>query len=398
MHPFGLIALVAVGAGPLDPPVGPVGPTMRTLRQVEPRTPVQELPGTADTQFAITQPGHYYLTGPITGVAGKHAIQVAAQDVVIDLSGFTISGVAGALDGILVGTLFVPRQNVAIVGGTVRGFPGRGINAQYAANVRIERIHAIANGDIGIKAGNGISGPAGGIILACMARENGGAGIHAESASVVSCTSMSNSGRGITVLGGAAEGCIASLNAGDGFGGSGTLTNCSAIANLGDGINFSGTVRGCRASNNGGQGVDVAAGSVVESCRGTFNELEGFVLEDGAAILWCTARDNGDDGIELRANGLARGNTCIANGRTSASAAGIAAVNTGNRIDENTVAQNPYGVRTYSGSNLVVRNSAGGSGVANFDFAPGSATGEIVSGAGVIGDVSSWANFSLDAD
>jgi len=60
-----------VNAGDLNPPPGPVASTMKTLSEVEPRIAVNSIntPGDADSLFKITQPGSYYLTGNITGVA-----------------------------------------------------------------------------------------------------------------------------------------------------------------------------------------------------------------------------------------------------------------------------------------------------------------------------------------
>jgi hypothetical protein len=72
-------AVVSV-AGPLSPPGGPVASTYKTLSEVEPRTAVSlaNTPGDADSLFKITQPGSYYLTGNIVGVAGKHGVEIAA--------------------------------------------------------------------------------------------------------------------------------------------------------------------------------------------------------------------------------------------------------------------------------------------------------------------------------
>ena len=64
------------------------------------RTPVQSLPGSPTAQFLIAAPGSYYLTGPIAGTTGKSAIEIAARDVTLDLSGFSLTGIPGALDGI----------------------------------------------------------------------------------------------------------------------------------------------------------------------------------------------------------------------------------------------------------------------------------------------------------
>lgn len=89
-------------AGDLNPPAGPVAPTHKTLTEIEPRTAINlaNTPGDADSLFKITQPGSYYLTGNITGVAGKHGVEIATSGVSLDLMGFTLTGVAGSLDGV----------------------------------------------------------------------------------------------------------------------------------------------------------------------------------------------------------------------------------------------------------------------------------------------------------
>src|SRR5688572_3995985 len=95
-------AALVVSAGPLNPPPGPVGSTYKTLTEVEPRTPVSSVntPGDPDSLFRITQPGSYYLTANLAGVAGKHGIEIDADDVTLDLCGFELKGVAGSLDGV----------------------------------------------------------------------------------------------------------------------------------------------------------------------------------------------------------------------------------------------------------------------------------------------------------
>ncbi len=82
------------GAGDVDPPPGPVMPTMIRLDEIEPRTPISALP------FTINQCGSYFLTDCLTGVAGQNGITIDADDVTLDLNGFTLIGVPGSLDGI----------------------------------------------------------------------------------------------------------------------------------------------------------------------------------------------------------------------------------------------------------------------------------------------------------
>src|SRR5947207_1497513 len=79
--------LLAQGA--LTPPGAPA-PTMKTLAQIEPRTPISVLP------FTISTPGSYYFTGNLTATADGVAITVSAENVTIDLNGFTLASGGGA--------------------------------------------------------------------------------------------------------------------------------------------------------------------------------------------------------------------------------------------------------------------------------------------------------------
>lgn len=80
---------VVLAQGPLAPPAGPPVPGMKTLDQIEPRTTI---PGGAAT-VTISQPGSYVLAGNIT-VSSGDAIIIAANDVTLDLNGFTLSSTA----------------------------------------------------------------------------------------------------------------------------------------------------------------------------------------------------------------------------------------------------------------------------------------------------------------
>jgi hypothetical protein len=99
--------------GSLTPPGAP-GPTFKTLSQVEPRTAI-----TNSTAVTISQPGSYYLTTNITGSSGD-AVTITANNVTLDLAGFTISSTANpaAGTGILLGS---SRQNITILNGFISG-------------------------------------------------------------------------------------------------------------------------------------------------------------------------------------------------------------------------------------------------------------------------------------
>lgn len=210
------------GAGPLDPPSGPVASTMKTLDEVEPRIVINETntPGDDDSLFRITAPGSYYLESGalvLPLVSGKViGIEVAADDVTIDLNGFTITGgmnatagisvdgpswtglrvhdgtITGFADGIL---MEITNEYTTLTGLRVYGNTQRGIRVgRFAA---IERCLVSDNGTIGIQSDGGTR------IDACVVTNNGGVGVDLGPFSVVDgCTVSGNGGHGIDTMGG----------------------------------------------------------------------------------------------------------------------------------------------------------------------------------------------------
>src|SRR5262245_2012030 len=118
------LALIAAGtfiaAGPLSPPAGPVASSYKTLSEAEPRVAINSLVGTGGPTwtYSINQPGSYYLTGNLVGENGKRVVRIGADNVTIDLNGFTIDGSAGATRGIDGETL--DANNVTVRNGTIR--------------------------------------------------------------------------------------------------------------------------------------------------------------------------------------------------------------------------------------------------------------------------------------
>jgi hypothetical protein len=107
-----LLQPLRVGAQGSLTPSGAPAPMMKTLAQMEPRTAI-----TGTGAVTISVPGSYYLTTNIT-VASGDAITIAANNVTLDLNGFSISSTlaAAAGSGIL---LSGGRTNIAIHNGHI---------------------------------------------------------------------------------------------------------------------------------------------------------------------------------------------------------------------------------------------------------------------------------------
>ncbi|WP_425259279.1 hypothetical protein ACPOLB_00305 [Rubrivivax sp. RP6-9] len=136
--------------------------------------------------ITITRSGHYKLMGNLTVPAGLQAIFIQADDVTLDLNGFTVAGPgtcvraanravtcqgnASQLPGIT--DPFTAAQGVVVRNGTVRGF-GYGISLSGSAivqdmfltqnaisgvsvaNGRVDRVVAMLNGLSGVTIGRG---------------------------------------------------------------------------------------------------------------------------------------------------------------------------------------------------------------------------------------------------
>ena len=132
MNPFAAAAAVvflstfsSLAQGSLTPP-GPPGATMLTLSQVEPRMPVDatHTPGNSQGEFVISNSGSYYLTTNIAGVSGKDGIDVNANNVTLDLNGFSVIGVSGSLTGVNISS-----ANVLIHNGIISSWGRDGISS-----------------------------------------------------------------------------------------------------------------------------------------------------------------------------------------------------------------------------------------------------------------------------
>ena len=152
---------------------------MLTLSQVEPRTPVDAVhtpAGGSGAEFCITNPGSYYLTTNIIGVSAEQGINISANDVTLDLNGFSLRSVSGAYNGIYItnGCANITVRNGVIYGWgqqTITGANDNGIEC-HANNLRFEDLILSSNYDAGIyDAGNGAT------IKDCLFCGNGSSGL-----------------------------------------------------------------------------------------------------------------------------------------------------------------------------------------------------------------------------
>ena len=328
------------GQGNLVPSSTP-GPVMKSLDQLQARTPISAAttPGDADSLFKITQPGSYYLTGNVTGVASKYGIEIAAHGVSLDLMGFSLTGVPGSFEGIKV--TLAGATNVLVRNGMVRAWGLDGVDV-FSAGTAAQLCDLISSGN----GGAGFAASAGTTVTRCIARGNGTQGILGGGSSVVTdCIASGNGTAGIQVQAGS------------------VVEGCSVHDNTGAGIEAGAacTIRACIAGNNSGNGIRVFGDGTVTESIAYSNSGDGFNVGSGSSVRHCNARSNGGDGIELRSDARILNNNCCNNGTTAG--AGIYAATTAadkSRIDGNHLAFNDTGLQVEGDRNLIIHNSAAG--------------------------------------
>ena len=369
-----LLTCSSAFAGPLTPPVGPITSTYKTLTEVEPRIAVNatNTPGDANSLYKITQPGSYYLTGNITGVVGKHGIEIVASGVTLDLNGFELAGVPGmgAFDGVSATVNLL--TDIGVRNGSVRNWGGDGIDfySNQCWSSTMTSVRASGNGASGIVAG--ISST----IKDCTAYDNAVTGIVASSSCTLSgCTAYSNSIWGFFLGDGCAiSGCTATGNTGVGIGAS---TSCS--------------VSGCAATDNFGSGIVVGSGSTIFGSSAYRNSRTGIAGGfTGCTIRSCTVFLNAANGIEISSGGVVSGNTCSSNGNGD-DGANIHAIGNDNRIEGNNCTGADRGIDVDSAGNIIIKNTCSGNGV-NWDIVANNICGPILNrtapvSAAIMGDV-----------
>jgi parallel beta-helix repeat protein len=340
-------------AGPLNPPAGPVSPTLKTLQEVEPRTAVQSLPGSTTASYVITQPGSYYLTGNIVRTPNKHGIQILADNVTIDLAGFSMLGNRPASGGgeNAIDWAGGSRHGLVVRNGTLRDWPFYGLLG-FGQEALLENLLVVNNFAGGLEAGSMHNS----IVKDCRIVGNSEIGI--------------NLGSGGTVSGCVISGAFIGINAQDNT----VISHCSIGVCSGQGITA---------------GSAVITDCVIERITGDSSNGDGIRLNGAAVVKGCTV--TGCSGIGIRLNGWAT----VQDNAVSSNGTGILARALGyphNRIEGNNVSTNGVGIKIETAGNFVARNTASGNTTANYDIAAGNVVGAIQSSTTGAGP---WDNFQF---
>jgi hypothetical protein len=240
--------------------------------------------------ISISQGGSYRLKSNITVPdANTTAIRITANDVTLDLNGFTISGPTSCgghpltctPTGTGVGIDASGSENVTIVNGTVRGMGGNGV---IVTDGRAERVTATNNGGSGLEFGAGVA-------TGCTVRLNGvqGIGFGGTEGLVTGCRVEQNGSAGVAGNG-AAIGNIVSFNG---------QTEVGGVGGAGIEMN-AGVIMGNTVMSNIGFGI-VSNGVVVNN-HVLLSQDIGILVGDGT-VVGNTANVNGADGIQLNGMG-----------------------------------------------------------------------------------------------
>ncbi len=225
--------------------------TMKSMNEIEPRTPVHSLP------FPINRSGSYYLSGSLKATDSSDGIAINADDVKLDLNGFSLSGDNTGGHGIIInGT----HHNITIRNGVIRDWNGLGLTAANAYESRIQGLSAFDNDGGGFRIGGHC------LVIECGAFKNTDTGIYVGNhCTIRDCKALDNQG---------ASGIQAGMSS--------RITGCDAARNGKHGIlagSFS-TIRDCTVLSNAVDGISVGSRSRVEG-NNAFGNTTGINITGG---------------------------------------------------------------------------------------------------------------------
>ncbi len=417
--PLFAFAQVPAPSGTLQVPSNRQAVATTAQKMLLPVAPPNPIPISA-LPFSINTPGYYQVTDDLLGAVGESGITVLVEDVVIDLNGFTLTGVPGSMNGI------VAVHRCTVFNGEIRSWGGRGVivssdallsglqvlfNAQGGVECQLRNV--IQGCDISGNVQEGVSG--GGLLtlIDCRISFNGAQGVVAGDYCVLlNCHLASNAGFGAEVGSfSRLSGCSALTNHSNGFwvGAHSSISDCSSSGNSGGGfttgpgcvversiahdnaVGFfvtSSVVVDCKATGNFANGFTGHAGTTFQRCIASGNNNGFSMVSEGGRIEGCNAHDNLGSGITASQATLIQNNVATSNGQRGID------VSVGNRIDGNHVAFNGVGIEASGPRNLIVRNSLDLNDVQT-QIAAENIEGPFLKTKGFIQSENPWANFDL---
>ena len=373
--------------GVLTPPGAPA-PTMKTLDQIESRIPISALP------YTISTPGSYYvITNLLVGV--NDGIVITANNVTLDLNGFTISSVQNPPTfgkAIALGSGSGPVANITIRNGCITSgvtnngttFGGNGFaygifqfGGQPAVNVHVSDVTVSGCLYVGIHLGGSNT-----VVESCCVNTAGSYGIYAQTISgstAVNCgsygiyaTGSANncSGTGIIngsgLIAGTAHNCFGYSRSGTGLSAA-SAENCYGTSSTGTGLSAT-SAANCFGSSTSGAGL---AASVAQNGYGTSSTGTGLYASSTAINCYGTS----STGTGISAN-IAQGCYGWSNGQ---SGFGIYATSTHNCFGNSSSS----GIGIYATSIAIGCVGYSNSGTGIYAFIANSCNGQTSSGTGL---------------
>lgn len=256
----GIVLAASIASGLTQGAINPIGgpsAMMKSLDQIEPRTPIAGSAG-------ISAPGSYYLTQNIV-VGSGHAIVISANNVKLDLNGFTIisTNPSPAYTAIL---LSGPLTNLSIVNGSIFGavtnngtstYGGSGFaNGIYfsgaqSMNVRVADVNVSGCTGWGIYLNTNFTANSGNSVDACLVSDCGVGGIAAEQVT----DSSAVSGTGIAISATTAVRCRGVSYGGYGLNAVYSVRDCVGFSTLTNGLRGNTVFASYGKSSGGSMGL-----------------------------------------------------------------------------------------------------------------------------------------------
>ena len=379
----------------------------------------------------ITQSGQYCLVEDITIPRDRNGIIILADDVTLDLNGYSITGQINSNNGILVTRVAAlggaARSNITIRNGTIKNMGNNGILVNTSGRLfNFNNLKLFNNANNGISITNNQQFTIANCITSSN-RRNGlfltqsGSGSN-RNCVIKNCLNMSNSTDGVQLsrctnfklsnvlcLNNQVDGfdeitgnrirfesCQAHNNGrtnttGVGFFSSGnnnSFSQCQANNNTTIGFQINGNqenLDACQAKGNGTDGFCITGNNnSFANCSGTLNSANGFnVMSGNQHSIWqCEAKSNTMNGYQITGANHCILNSLAKNNSTNAASTGILllAGSTQCQVRSNTAVANTTGIsnstttvnRIYS--NYSSDNITNFFGVPNVSVSPGIAT------------------------